>query len=151
MKKLLAILILMIYSYVSKSQTLDLYHEVISDYLERTKFKKDTINIQYKDFLDSTRHHTINGIFLNFIPESDFSNYCDEENTLIIHGVFPIYFKKGEMRIRIVGYGVKSKKEKMPNGLINEHITMASGSYVEYKAIYDRRKKTFKIEAVSEH
>ena len=64
----------MIYSYVSKSQTLDLYHEVISDYLERTKFKKDTINIEYKDFLDSTRYNTRNGKFLNFISESDFSN-----------------------------------------------------------------------------
>lgn len=151
MKKLLIILILVIYSYVSKSQTLDLYHEVISDYLERAKFKKDTINIEYKDFLDSTRHNTRNGKFLNFISESDFSNYCDEKNTLIIHGVFPIYFKNGEIRIRIVGYGVKSKKEKMLDGVVNEHITIASGSYIEYKAIYDRRKKAFKLEIVSEH
>ena len=141
----------MIYSYISKSQTLDLYHEVISDYLERTKFKKDTINIEYKDFLDSTRHNIRNDIFLNFIPESDLSMYCDEKNTLILYGVFPIYFKDGEIRIRIVRYGVNSKKEKMSDGVVNQHITIASGGYIEYKAIYDRRKKTFKLEIVSEH
>ena len=151
MKKLFILSSLLICSNVSKSQTSDLYHEVILKYLERTQFKKDTFNIEYKDFLDSTRHHTQNAIFLNYILESDFSSFCDEQKTLIVHGIFPIYFKNEEMRIRIVSYGVKSKKEKMPDGVVNEHFTITSGSYIEYKAIYSKRKRKFKLEIVAEH
>ncbi len=151
MKKVFLMGICLFFAKIIHAQISDMYYNAFVAYLKSEKVKGDTIHLIHKDFLDSTQHQGRQGEYFNYIPEAEFSKYCKENSSLEIYGVFPITFVKGEMRIRVVGYGVTVKKERLQNGNRNEFLTITSSSYVEYKILIEECGKKWKLEVISEH